>query len=60
MKVVIHKAINDLFKENGTFECQCYVNEAAYTEHHQDTISFSAQQEPSKGEFDILHTFTSL
>ena len=59
MKVIIDKAINDLFEENGTFECQSYVNEAAYTEHHWDVISFSAQQEPSKGEFDTSHTFTS-
>lgn len=50
MKVVIHKAINDLFEENGTFECKCYVNKSTYTEYNWDTISFSAKQEPSKGD----------
>ena len=54
-------AINDAPGETGTYSSECYINiEATIADHYMNIISFSAEQEQSKGDFVLDDAFSTI
>jgi hypothetical protein len=54
-------AINDAPSETGTYSSECYINiEATIADHYMNIISFSAEQEHSKGDFVLDDAFSTI